>query len=147
MISEAFNSVRFIYTDGRGHIPEEDRYATENGDTIGFWTADGKLVTHTNQIMGHMYERAQGFYSDEAETVEIWEAIDDKTLVAHVWVYDPPALAETWYTRQSYSKLTNTDKSLRLRHWACKGNQNNDVIETEEGGSTFRDFDFITTDG
>ena len=145
MVAEAFNSVRFIYTDGRGHIPEEDRYPTENGDSIGFWDGD-RLITHTNQIMGHMYERAQGFYSDEAETVEIWHETDDRTLVADVWVYDPPALLEPWYTRQSYTRLSNPDKSIRLRHWACKGNPNNDVIETKEGGSDFKAFDFENKD-
>lgn len=144
IITEAFNAVRFIYTDGRDHIPEADRYPTESGDAIGFWS-NGKLYVHTNQIMGHMYERAQGFYSDEAETVEIWEQVDPKTIVAHVWVYDPPALLEPWYTRQSYTKLEDQD-SNRLRHWACKGNPNNDVIETEEGGSQFSDFDFIKDD-
>lgn len=146
MIAEAFNSVRRIYTDDRGHIPEEDRYPTENGDSIGFWDGD-KLITHTNQLMAHMYERAQGFYSEQVESVEIWEKIDDRTLVAHVWVYDPPALVEPWYTRQSYTKFKDPDNSLRIRHWACKGNPNNDVIETEEGGSQFNEFDFITKDG
>ncbi len=145
MIAEAFNSVRRIYTDGRDHIPEEDRYPTENGDTIGFWDGD-KLITHTNQLMAHMYERAQGFYTEQVESVEIWQKIDANTLIGHVWVYDPPALAEPWYTRQSYTKLKNDDNSLRIRHWACKGNPNNDVVETEEGGSDFSDFDFIDED-
>lgn len=145
MIAEAFNSVRRIYTDGRGHVPEEERYPTENGDSIGVW--DGhRLITHTNQLMAHMYERAQGFYSEQAEGVEIWEQIDDRTLVAHVWIYDPPALLEPWYTRQSYTKLHNPDQSLRIRHWACKGNPNNNVVETEEGGSQFTDFTFIDDD-
>lgn len=142
MVAEAFNSVRRIYTDGRAHIPEADRYPTENGDTIGFWDGQ-KLVTHTNQLMAHMYERAQGFYSEQVEGVEIWEKVDDRTIVGHVWIYDPPALLEPWYTRQSYTKLHNPDNSLRIRHWACKGNPNNDVIETEDGGSQFTDFTFI----
>jgi hypothetical protein len=146
MIAEAFNSVRRIYTDGRGHIPEEDRYPTENGDSIGFWD-DGRLITHTNQLMAHMYERAQGFYTEQVEGVEIWQQVDDRTLVAHVWIYDPPALLEPWYTRQSYTKLSNPDNFLRIRHWACKGNPNNDVIETEDGGSQFTDFTFINDDG
>jgi hypothetical protein len=142
MIAEAFNSVRRIYTDGTEHIPEEDRYPTENGDSIGFWD-NGRLITHTNQLMAHLYERSQGFYSDEVEGVEIWEKVDERTLVAHSWIYDPPALLEPWYTRQSYTVLTNPDRMIRIRHWACKGNPNNDVIETEEGGSQFTDFTFM----
>lgn len=145
MIAEAFNSVRRIYTDGRDHVPEEDRYPTENGDSIGFWDGD-KLVIHTNMLMAHMYERAQGEYTEQAETVEIWREVDDRTLEADVWVYDPPALAEPWYTKQSYTKLTNPENRLRIRHWACKGNQNNDVIETKEGGSDFRDLTFTDKD-
>lgn len=145
MVAEAFNSVRRVYTDGRGHIPEADRYPTENGDTIGFWDGD-KLVAHTNQLMSGMYERAQGFYSEQVETVEVWEKVEDRLLVAHLWIYDPPALEEPWYTRQQYVKLKNPDKGLRVRHWACRGNQNNDVVETEEGGSTFRNLTFTDDD-
>lgn len=141
MIAEAFNIVRMIYTDGRDHIPVEDRYPTETGDSIGFWDGD-KLIVHTNQMMAHIYERAQGHYSEEVETVEVWRKVDDKTLEADVWVYDPPALQEPWYTKQSYTKLDDPDKQIRLRHWACKGNPNNEVIETKEGGSQFKEFDF-----
>ena len=141
MIAEAFNSVRRIYTDGRDHMPEDYQYPEENGDSIGVWNGD-KLITHTNMLMAHMYERSQGFYSDQVEGVEIWEKIDDRTLIAHVWLYDPPALLEPWYTRQSYTLLTDPDKILRIGHWECKGNQNNDVIQTEDGGSIFTDFTF-----
>jgi hypothetical protein len=141
MVAEAFNSVRRIYTDGRDHMPEKYRYPEENGDSIGVWDGQ-KLITHTNMLMAHMYERSQGFYSDQVEGVEIWEMIDDNTLIAHVWIYDPPALVEPWYTRQSYTKLANPDNLLRIGHWECKGNPNNDVVKTEEGGSRFSDFTF-----
>ena len=144
-IAEAFNSVRRIYTDGRAHISEEDRFPLHNGDSIGFWDGD-KLVIHTNQLMAHIYERSQGEYTEEVETVEIWQRVDDDTILVDAWIYDPPALTEPWYTKQSYTKVTNPNLDLRLSHWACKGTQNNDVIETEDGGSTFRDLTFTTED-
>ena len=141
MIAEAFNSIRRIYTDGRGHIPPEDAFPTETGDSVGFWDGD-RLIVHTNSSMAHMYERAQGFYSDQVEGVEIWHKVDANTLVANVWIYDPPALLEPWYTRQSYTKLVDPDKVLRINNWSCKGNPNNDVYETKEGGSQHGDFTF-----
>ena len=141
MISEAFNTVRRIYTDGRDHIPAADRYPLELGDSIGFWDGD-RLIVHTNQNMAHMYERAQGEYSDQVEGVEIWRKVDDKTLEADVWIFDPPALAEPWYAKQRYVKLSNPDKTVRVRHWSCKGNPNNDVVETPDGGSQFKEFTF-----
>ena len=141
MIAEAFNMVRHIYTDGRDHIPAADRYPLELGDSIGFWDGD-RLIVHTNQNMGQIYERAQGEYSDQVETVEIWRKVDGKTLLADVWVYDPPALVEPWFVRQRYIKLSNPDRTLRVRTWSCKGNPNNDVVETPEGGSQFKEFTF-----
>jgi hypothetical protein len=63
-----------------------------------------------------------------------------------LWLYDPPALKEPWYTRQSFTRIDNEDKTLRIRHWACKGNPNNNVVETEEGGSQFTDFTWMKDD-
>ena len=40
LINEMVNDIRRIYTDGRGHVPEADRYPLYDGDSIGFW--DGK---------------------------------------------------------------------------------------------------------
>jgi hypothetical protein len=145
LINEMVNDIRRIYTDGRDHIPEADRYPLWNGDSIGFWDG-GKLVIHTNSLRAGQYQRTQPEYTEQVETVEVWEKVDDKTLVAHIWVYDPPALVEPWYSKHTYVKLTNDDKSLRIHYWDCGENQNNTVIQTEDGSSQFRDFDFTEQD-
>jgi hypothetical protein len=145
LINEMVNDIRRIYTDGRGHPPEADRYALYNGDSIGFW--DGpRLVIHTNQLTSGQYQRTQAEYSEQVETVEIWEKVDDRTLVARVWVYDPPSLAEPWYAKHTYVQLSDPDKQLRIRYWDCGENQNNEVIQTESGSSQFRDFTFTESD-
>ena len=57
LINEMVNDIRRIYTDGRDHVPAEDRYPIPNGDSIGFW--DGpKLVIHTNQLQSGIYQRS-----------------------------------------------------------------------------------------
>ena len=101
LINEMVNDIRRIYTDGRDHVPEADRYPLYNGDSIGFWDGQ-KLVIHTNQLQAGIYQRSHPDYTDQVETVEIWQKADDKTLGVDVWVYDPPALVEPWYTKQSY---------------------------------------------
>ena len=141
LINEMVNDIRRVYTDGRDHVPEDDRYPIPNGDSIGFW--DGpKLVIHTNQLSSGIYQRAHPDFTDQVETVEIWRKADDKTLAADVWVYDPPALAEPWYVKQSYIKLSDPDKNLRIRYWNCGENQNNAVVQTKDGGTQFRGFTF-----
>ena len=53
-----------------------------------------------------------------------------------------PRSSSPWYTKQSYAKLDDQGKSLRIRYWHCGENQNNAVVETEGGGTQFQDFTF-----
>ncbi len=145
LINEMVNDIRRIYTDGRGHTAEADRYPIPNGDSIGFWDRD-RLVIHTNQLMAGQYNRGLPDYSDQVETVEIWQKVDDRNLHVDVWVYDPPALVEPWYTRHVFTKITDPDGRLRVRYWHCSENQNNVVYETEEGATQFTDFTFTDED-
>ena len=141
LINEMVNDIRRIYTDGRGHIDEADRIPLYNGDSIGFWDGD-KLIIHTNQLRSGIYQRRNPDYTDQVETVEIWQKVNPKLIEVDVWVYDPPALVEPWYTKQSYAKLDDQNKTLRIRYWHCGENQNNAVEETDGGGTRFRDFTF-----
>ena len=145
LINEMVNDIRRVYTDGRDHVPAADRYPLKNGDSIGFWDGQ-KLVIHTNQLREGIYQRSQPDYTDQVETVEIWQKADDKTLAVDVWVYDPPALVEPWYVRQTYQKLSDPDRSLRIRYWDCAENQNNSVYQTSDGSTQFKNFTF-TKDG
>jgi hypothetical protein len=141
LINEMVNDIRRIYTDGRDHLPEEDRYPLYNGDSIGFWDED-RLVIHTNQLRAGIYQRSNPDYTDQVETVEIWQKVDDRTIDVDVWVFDPPALAEPWYTKQAYAKVSDPDRTLRIHYWHCGENENNAVIQTQEGSTQFRDFTF-----
>jgi hypothetical protein len=55
-------------------------------------------------------------------------------------------LAKPWYTRQSWTKLTNDDFLLRINYWDCRENANNAIVITDEGTSQFRDFTFVKDD-
>jgi hypothetical protein len=140
MLTEVFNLVRMIYTDGREHIPDDEGYPTELGDSVGFWDRD-RLVIHTNQLKADIYGPTSGEWTDEAETVEIWRKADNNRLEADVWIYDPPALLQPWYAKRTYTRLEDPDKRIRVRHWACH-TPNNGVYQTEEGGSQYTGFTF-----
>jgi hypothetical protein len=142
LINEMVNDIRRVYTDGRPHTAEADAYATPNGDTIGFWNGD-VLVTHTTYLMNGQYQRGvQPNSSDQTSVVERWHKVNPKTIEVDVWVYDPVNLAKPWYVRQTYTKLTNSANTLRIRYWDCGENPNNTVVKTEQGGSDFKDFTF-----
>ena len=145
LINEMQNEMRRVYTDGRDHPSEADAYPLWEGDSIGFWRGD-ELIVHTNQMRAGQYQRIQPFYTEQVETVEVWQRTDPTTMIVHVWAFDPPALAEPWYTKQVFKRLTNDDASLRIRYWNCGENQNNVVEQTDAGSSDFADFTFTEKD-
>jgi hypothetical protein len=147
LMNEMVNDVRRVYTDGRDHTPEDDAYPSWNGDTIGFWDGD-VLVAHTKYLFKGQYQRGvQPNYSEKTTVVERWHKVDPKTLQADVWVFDPVNLAKPWYTRQSWTKLSDDEKQLRLRYWDCRENANNNIVVTKEGTSQFAGFTFVPKEG
>jgi len=143
--SETVNNVRRIYTDGRDHPPELERYPLYYGDSIGFWDGQ-KLVIHTNQLMSRAMGRNTLRQSEQMETVEIWENVDERTIRAHAWLYDPSILEEAWYVQRVYARVPNEDSSLRMRYWHCGENENNAVFQTDEGSTQYSDFTFTNED-
>ena len=139
------NNLRRVYTDGREHPPAADAYPLYYGDSIGFWSGH-TLVIHTSQISAGLFHRNDPRYSEQIETVEVWRKIDDDTVTADVWVYDPETLVEPWYVQQTYEQVPNPDGYLRIGYWHCGENPNNVVVKTEEGTSQFSDFTFTEED-
>lgn len=146
ILTEAQNEVRRIYTDGRGHTPQEMAFPSEDGDTIGFWDED-RLITYTKLVKEGWLGRMQPYLSSELEGVEIWQKVDEETVQADVWLYDREALEEPWFTRQIYKQVEQPfpGHPLRIHFWEC-ADPNNAVHRTEDGGSTFTDFDFYELD-
>jgi hypothetical protein len=147
LILEQQSEIRRIYTDGRGHIPEDFATITANGDSIGFWDGD-KLVAHTKDVKPGIIQRNQPAHGDEIEGVEIWRKAGPDTIQADVWLYDPEAFEKPWYTRQIYRRVPQPadGQPLRIHFWDCTENANNDITQTDEGASTFTDFTFTKED-
>jgi hypothetical protein len=141
LITEQMNEIRRVYTDGRGHTPEADRYPLVQGDSIGFWDGQ-KLVIHTNQLKSRPMGRNQPTQSEQMQTVEIWEKINADIIAIDVWLFDPRLYLEPWYVRRLYKLVANPDKSLRINFWDCSENPNNDVTKTQDGNTDFRGFTF-----
>ncbi len=142
LINEMVNDVRRIYTDGRDHVPAGGSLSDPQRRLDWFlgWPEAGD--SHQPAAVRDLSALSIPTTRDQVETVEIWQKADDKTLTADVWVYDPPALTEPWYVKQSYVKLSDPDKNLRIRYWNCGENQNNAVVQTKEGGTQFQGFTF-----
>jgi hypothetical protein len=131
-INEQESETRRIYTDNRGHIPDDVARPLWDGDSIGFW--DGQtLVVHTIRVTHGQYQRSQPDYSYQTSTLERIRLVDHNTLEDDVTVWDPRGLRTPWHVIQRYTRVT--DQGSRIDMWSCESNNN--VIRTAGGGSQF----------
>jgi hypothetical protein len=129
---ETQGEYRRIYTDGRGHVAEDDGHPLWEGDSIGFWDGD-TLVIHTIRMRAEQLQRNMPIFSEDISTVERIRMVDPDTLEDDATIYDPKALKTPWRGVHRYVRVTAP--LARLDMWSCE--ENNNVVQTETGGSTF----------
>jgi len=131
-INEQQSEARRIYTDGRGHVPEDTAHALWDGDSVGFWD-DQTLVVHTIRLTHGEYQRSQPDYSYQTSTLERIHMVDHDTIVDEVTVWGPKGLSKPWHVVMQYKRVT--DVGARIDMWSCESNNN--VIRTASGSSQF----------
>ena len=131
-INEQQSEVRRIYTDGRGHVPEDEAYPTWTGDSIGFWDGD-TLVVHTINNKEGQYNRGQPDYSDKVSTVERIRKVSADAIEDDITVYDQLSLVEPWHVVNRYVRVKTPN--LRINMWSCE--ENNNVVKTSDGSTQF----------
>jgi hypothetical protein len=120
-IQEQQNEIRRIYTDGRGHVPEDEAYPLWDGDSIGFW--DGEtLVIHTIRVKPTEYNRQQPDYSDQTSAVERVRMTNPTSMEDDITVWDPLSLRKPWHVVEYWYKVTTP--GLRIDTWSCEENSN-----------------------
>ena len=97
--SNTGNTIRWIYTNGEGHTPENFAYPKWHGESIGFWDGDS-LIIHTNQVKGWFGGISE--FSDQLESVERYTRVGD-VIEGEITVYDPEV-----YTRPMHNTVRFT---------------------------------------
>ena len=115
IINEMVNDIRRIYTDGRDHVPEIDRYPLYNGDSVGFW--DGAaLVVDTVGILPEVYvaisEGAGVRNEGDMHIVERIHLVAADTLHIELEIIAPQVLSEPWKTTRIYERLRGAQFDL-----------------------------------
>lgn len=106
--------VRWVYTDARGHRPEDQQFPQWLGESVGFW--DGAaLVIHTNQIRRWNATHSLFEWSDELTAVERYERIGNE-IVGEVTLYDPAAFLYPLHARLRFRR---DDKNDRMVYSTC----------------------------
>lgn len=132
MTHEQVNETRRIYTDGRGHVADDDAVPLWMGDSIGFWDHD-TLVVHTNHMKAGEYQRGEPDFSYQISTVERIRKSDPNTVIDHITVYDPLSLTKPWHATFTYRKVK--DQNVRINYDSCE--ENNNVYLAPDGSTQY----------
>jgi hypothetical protein len=132
ILQEVGNEAHRIYTDGRGHLPEDEAYPKWDGDAIGFWD-DDTLIVHTNNLMatGDGYQRDGPTQSGQISTVEQWRMVSPDTVVLQLTVYDPEVLTQPWrIAPRFYKRAILNGQEMRPDYYNCAGSP---VVRNADG--------------
>jgi hypothetical protein len=104
------NQIRWVHTDGRGHLPEPEQFPQWQGESVGFW--DGAaLVIHTNQIKQWNATHSMFEWSDQLTTVERYERVGND-IVGEITLYDPVAFIQPLHARYKYTRTSGATRPV-----------------------------------
>ena len=105
IIWEWGSQLRRIYTDGRGHLPVEERFDSWTGHSIGHWEGD-TLVIDTVSMRGDTpYDRTGAPHSDQVHLVERMRLVDPDTFENDMTIEDPVAFTRPWHVNRRYRRI------------------------------------------
>lgn len=127
--AEAYQQIRHIYTDGRGHPDDPDQ--TFNGHSIGHWEGNALVVDTvgftTDTPLGTNYGLR---HSDKMHIIERMRLTDPNTLVVTTTIEDPEALTQPWTTSRTFER----HRDWTISEYVCEQNNRNFVDENGRAG-------------
>ncbi len=128
LIINIYQEARHVYTDGREHPKEEDRWQTTWGDSVGRWEGDTLIIDTIAVREPIKFFQMVPPLSDQAHYVERLRMSAPDHLEGELVIEDALTLSKPWVVKTAYHRTPNVD---RLIHDAF----DNDRSEVE--GNTF----------
>ena len=126
LIINVYRDVRHVYTDGRDHPPEEDRWPTTWGDSVGRWEGDTLVIDTVSVRDPNRYFFSSPPLSEQAHYVERLRMAGPDRIESVMTIEDPVTLERPFVVELVYERTAGLD---RLIHDAY----DNDRSEVENG--------------
>ena len=110
LIINIYQEARHVYTDGRDHPKEEDRWLTTWGDSVGRWDGDTLVIDTVSVREPIQFFQMVPPFSDRAHYVEKLRKIGPERIEAEMTVDDPVALARPLTVKIAYIRTPNLDR-------------------------------------
>jgi hypothetical protein len=115
--------IRHVYTDGRGHMPLDERWPTPWGDSTGHWEG-ATLVVETIEVDAKI-----GVTNPHSHFTERIRKVGNDRLEDLITMDDPTVLMRPFTVTVPYRRLTTVD---RLIHGDCMQNDRNPIVDGQD---------------
>jgi hypothetical protein len=112
LILNFYRDLRHVYTDGRQHLPEEDRWPVPWGDSVGHWDGDTLVIDTVSVQLDAIFPTRVLPLTDDAHFVERVRRTGPDHLEVQMTIEDPAVLAKPWVVHFSYKRATGLDRLI-----------------------------------
>jgi hypothetical protein len=110
VIANQYRDIRYVYTDGRRHPPERDRWPNPWGDSIGCWTGRALVIETTDLKFSPSFNYIGPPLSDRAVSVERLQAVAPGRIESDITITDPVTLERPWKVKVAYVHPKGIDR-------------------------------------
>jgi hypothetical protein len=110
LISMFDNNIRWIYTDGRGHPPDDEIVETYNGHSIGHWEGKALVVDTVGMTDDHHWIQPGVPASTKLHVIERYTlSADRNTLEIEFKMTDPDNWVGEWVNKKHWARDDHAD--------------------------------------
>jgi hypothetical protein len=112
VIFNTYRDLRHVYTDGRAHPPDEDRWPTTWGDSVGRWDGDTLVIDTVSVREPNQYFGVVSWLSDQARYTERLRRVSADRIEGEMTIEDPATLSRPWVIKLQYKRATGWDRLI-----------------------------------
>jgi hypothetical protein len=112
LIFNTYRDLRHVYTDGRPHPAEEDRWPTTWGDSVGHWEGDTLVIDTVSVREPNKYFGISAWLSDQAHYRERLRMTAPDRIEGEMTIVDPATLTDPWVVKLRYKRAEGWDRLL-----------------------------------
>lgn len=102
VMTSQYRDIRYIYTDGRGHPPEDELWPNNWGDSVGCWQGDTLVVDTVGAKFDPVFNYMAPPLSEQAHFVERLRAVAPDRIEGEMTITDPVTLTGPWTVRFAF---------------------------------------------
>ena len=112
LIFNTYRDLRHVYTDGRPHPLEQDRWPTTWGDSIGHWEDDTLVIDTVSVREPDKYFGIMAPLSDQAHYMERLRLVSPDRIEGEMTIEDPVTLTRPWVVKLTYKRAEGFDRLI-----------------------------------